>query len=299
MKRIVSEATKEKQRQARLRFLANGGEPGMLGRKQSDKQKNAVRKANLGNDHGVGQRSQEFKNRISEIAQSRDMGLRRGATNSSEHNRKIKEGLRNFYDNNEVPQSRKDLLSEASKRVWKTKEYRDKFSKARKGYKLTKEHKDKITEASRRLHKDAGYIKKQKDGMHRPEVTAKLKENRAKRVLPLKDTSIEIALQNELSSKGIVFEKHKKLPGLPDIFISPNICIFADGDYWHSNPKSYDKNHVIRYGSKVLSQKEIWAKDEKINKILRGKGYIVFRFWGSDIKKNARACINQIKVIHS
>jgi len=141
MKRIVSEVTKEKQRQARLRFLANGGESGMLGRKQSTKQKKAARHANIGNKNGAGPRKQEFKDRISVIAQGRDMGLRRGATNSPQHNEKIR--LSNLGQKRS--QETIENIRRASIILWKDPKYREKFSKARKGYKETKEHKNKIS----------------------------------------------------------------------------------------------------------------------------------------------------------
>lgn len=42
---------------------------------------------------------------------------------------------------------------------------------------------------------------------------------------------------------GIAFEKQKPLLGITvsDIFIYPNVAIFADGDYWHKDIKFRDQ----------------------------------------------------------
>ena len=57
---------------------------------------------------------------------------------------------------------------------------------------------------------------------------------RMKQVMPFKDTKPELLIQSKLINEGIVFEKHKRLLGQPDIFIEPNICLFVDGCYWHN-----------------------------------------------------------------
>lgn len=105
---------------------------------------------------------------------------------------------------------------------------------------------------------------------HSDEVKAK----RLLQVIPIKDTSIEVALQNALKEKGIEFEKHKPIFGQPDIFIEPNICIFADGDYWHNLEKSK-------------------KRDAEVNITLQLMGYKVIRLWEHDIKKRLGWCICQ------
>lgn len=90
------------------------------------------------------------------------------------------------------------------------------------------------------------------------------KKTRPYIVFPRKDTSIEIKMQRFLSSIGIPFETHKSILGQPDIFIEPNICIFADGDYWHQYPNGR-------------------ARDRWVNKELEKQGYSVIRIWEHDI----------------
>jgi DNA mismatch endonuclease (patch repair protein) len=122
------------------------------------------------------------------------------------------------------------------------------------------------------------------------ETRQKLREARLHRVFPLKDTSIEIALQNKLKELDITFEKHKTIIGQPDIFIQPNICIFADGCYWHGCEQCIDKNKMSNW---ILARQ---VSDRIITANLRNKGYKVFRFWEHDIRKNVDACIAQIQI---
>ena len=94
-----------------------------------------------------------------------------------------------------------------------------------------------------------------------------------------KETSIERAIFAELTLRNIVFEKHWKIKIAAteiDAFIQPNICIYADGDYWHHLP-----DYIVR--------------DARQNKILLENGYKVFRFWQHDIKKDVKACVDQIE----
>lgn len=91
-----------------------------------------------------------------------------------------------------------------------------------------------------------------------------------------KDASIEVKLQKGLTNENINFKTHIPLEGQPDIFIEPDICIFADGNYWHNFPHGRNR-------------------DKLVTKILLQKGFKVLRFWESEINKNFSDCIQNIK----
>ena len=103
----------------------------------------------------------------------------------------------------------------------------------------------------------------------------KIKLARSKQILPFKDTTIEVAIQESLSKHNINFEKHKSIFGQPDIFIKPNIAIFCDGDYWHSRQSSIER-------------------DALVNKTLEEKGYRVIRFWEKEIRRDVDLCVEKI-----
>jgi len=113
-------------------------------------------------------------------------------------------------------------------------------------------------------------------GKKRSDITKeKLKKARLRIIIPHKDTSIEVKLQKALSTQKIKFRKHVPITGQPDIFIEPNICIFADGDYWHNLEK----------GKK---------RDKYVNRKLKQMGYVILRFWEHQINKDLTGCLNKI-----
>jgi very-short-patch-repair endonuclease len=120
--------------------------------------------------------------------------------------------------------------------------------------------------------------------IHSPETRRRLKETRAKQILPTKDTKIEKKIQVFLKELGIGFILHKyvqiKHGYQCDIFIpNLNLVIECDGDYWHGNLNHPNVN--------VLNsrQRETTEKDKIRTQELIEKGFKVLRLWGSEIEK--------------
>lgn len=92
------------------------------------------------------------------------------------------------------------------------------------------------------------------------------------------DTDIEIIMKESLIKENINFEPQAMIKGITtsDFLLDNKIIVECDGDYWHTLPK----------------QK---IRDKKVNKSLKDAGYIVLRFWGSDIKEDISNCITIIK----
>jgi G:T-mismatch repair DNA endonuclease (very short patch repair protein) len=122
----------------------------------------------------------------------------------------------------------------------------------------------------------------------KPETREKIREARMKQKLPKEDTSIEVFLFNILRKLKVSFIPHKPLLGItrPDAFVSPNKCIYADGDYWHTNPKFYSFWNMTQ-----LKNRE---RDIIANSTLKQNGYKVLRLWENDIEKHPERCINRI-----
>lgn len=110
---------------------------------------------------------------------------------------------------------------------------------------------------------------------------------------PSNPSSIELMLRKALNKIGIEFEPHKKLLNITevDIFIEPNIVIYCDGDYWHANPSKYNYNELDN------NQEDHVERDTRNNILLEEKGYIVLRFWESEIKLNPDLCAKKIAKI--
>ena len=113
-----------------------------------------------------------------------------------------------------------------------------------------------------------------------------------------KDTSIENSLRKALWHEGIRYRKnYKKLPGNPDIAITKyRIAIFCDGEFWHGKAWNEKKENI-------KTNRDYWInkierninRDNKVDKELEKMGWIIFHFWGKEIKKNLTDCVREIK----
>ena len=113
-----------------------------------------------------------------------------------------------------------------------------------------------------------------------------------------KDTKPEVLLRKALWKRGIRYRKnYAALPGKTDIALTRyKIAIFVDGDFWHA------RDHQDSPGEQVASNKEYWQnklknnveRDKAVNDVLTEDGWLVLRFWSSDVMKHLDDCINQI-----
>lgn len=120
--------------------------------------------------------------------------------------------------------------------------------------------------------------------------------------IPSKNTRPEVALRRELWKRGLRYRVNDaKLPGKPDIVFSRvKIVVFCDGDYWHGHNwalRGYSSldDELTRYSQywQVKIRKNV-ERDAKNNQILKDAGWLVLRFWESDIKKNKEKCAEQV-----
>ena len=244
---------------------------------------------------------------MSEIAKRRMSESKKGIKLSEITKRKISEGnkgkkrseeSRRMYSESKKgeknPRYGKPSPMKGKKGKKFTEEQKRRVSVALKGRKLSEEHKRKMSEANKG-EKNPRYGKPSpmKGKKHKPSSLKKMREKRLHQVFPPKNTSIEIILQNGLRKKGIKFQTHKPILGQPDLFIEPNICVFADGDW--------DHGYLYMNGldcSKWKRNNEYFEKkiqeDKEITKELKKMKYKVRRFWGHKIKENPEKCIQEI-----
>lgn len=111
------------------------------------------------------------------------------------------------------------------------------------------------------------------------------------REMPFRDTKIEKMISNEMKKRGIVFIPQYAIDGkfVCDFFIPKyNLVIECDGDYWHANPLIYNSNKLdTRQINKV-------RRDKWKDKYLREKGFIIMRFFETDINKSVSDCIDKV-----
>ena len=207
--------------------------------------------------------NQESKNKISNSLKGQP------CYKSAERNKKLSIAQKNWLKEN--PHS---MLNKKNKWGHHTEETKQKMNLSKKGKPLSEEHKRKLSEIRKRKLK-TGELKHPK-GMLGKQQTKKWRKMRKNLVIPKKDTSIEVKIQNFLKKLGIEFFTHQYIKiehGYQcDILIpAMNLVIECDGDYWHKYPIGNDIDHIrtkelIQKGFKVLRLWEFEIKAMDINK---------------------------------
>ena len=126
------------------------------------------------------------------------------------------------------------------------------------------------------------------------------KEQRHKNMSHIRaeNTKAEVLLRKALWHRGIRYRKnYKELPGKPDIAITRcHIAVFVDGDFWHA------RGHQKNPGEQVGSNPQYWQKklkrnverDKEVNDALTSMGWLVLRFWASDVEKELDTYVSKI-----
>lgn len=162
-----------------------------------------------------------------------------------------------------------------------------------KGKQLDEKHKIRLRNL--RLGKKSHRIGLTLEQEYGIEIAKTIKEKRAKQVIPMVDTKIEIKIQQFLRILGIEYLTHFYIKEIEhryccDIFIPiqegilQKTIIECDGDFIHCNPKKYSADFVRFPKGEKITAKQIWEKDKIRTKELKEKGFRVIRLWGSEIK---------------
>lgn len=112
-----------------------------------------------------------------------------------------------------------------------------------------------------------------------------------------KDTKQEQRLRLALWHCGVRYRKNwKVLPGKPDIAITRcKIAVFIDGDFWHGRDiKQIDKQVKSNRSYWLPKIKKNIERDAQVNDQLTEMGWMILRFWESDINKDIDSCIDKI-----
>lgn len=119
-----------------------------------------------------------------------------------------------------------------------------------------------------------------------------------------RENRTEVALRRYLHSTGLRFRKYTAgLSGRPDfVFVSARVAVFVDGDFWHARLL---REHGLAALTSSLQtpRREYWIakfvrrvlRDEEVNVRLRKAGWLVMRFWESDVRKNMLAIARRIE----
>lgn len=120
------------------------------------------------------------------------------------------------------------------------------------------------------------------------------------------DTEPELLLRKALWEKGLRYRiNYKQLPGKPDIvFTRARIAVFCDGDFWHGH--NWALRGIPSLEEELASYTDFWKnkilknieRDKKNNEKLKECGWIVIRFWESDIRNNLENCVSCVEKMY-
>src|SRR5688572_21770714 len=113
------------------------------------------------------------------------------------------------------------------------------------------------------------------------------------------DSKHEVTLRRELWKRGFRFRKNvRRILGNPDIVFSRSkVLVFCDGDFWHGrNWKTLRKNlskgtNSSYWLAKIQSNMK---RDRKTMAALERNGWLVLRFWETDIHRGPKTVANRI-----
>jgi len=328
-RRKVSDETRRKQSRRMKEFYASGGQNLTKGRKHSEETRRKLSKlakkrlADPTKHPMYGRKhSAESRRRNSEAQKKLHAGGYQSPFKGKKHSassiKKMREshkGAKAWNKGKQHSEETRQKIREARARQVTTNETKRKMSRSQKkrvsrpeyvsprqGKKDSAETKKLKSDIVKERYKDKTkhpfYGKKHKRGTRK-----KMRVARSTAVFPRIDTKIEKILQELCDSAGIKYQKHKSFNlgfqyHQTDLFIEPNICIEADGVYWHAHPKYYKPDVIIHRAhknKKQMTAKDVRARDRKITRTMEKQGLIVLRFWADEIKETPEKCLQKIK----
>lgn len=126
-----------------------------------------------------------------------------------------------------------------------------------------------------------------------PDIFTKQKRSEIMSRIRSKGTKIELKMKTALEENKIDFEYQPKLYGKPDFLVKPNIVIFCDSSFWHGRYWSKLRKQLSGYWLTHIEKNR--KRDSAVNKTLRSEGYVILRFWDTQINKDVEKCISKVK----
>jgi DNA mismatch endonuclease (patch repair protein) len=127
-----------------------------------------------------------------------------------------------------------------------------------------------------------------------PDIFTKEKRSKIMSGIRSKGSKIEVKMMKALEESDLESEYQPRIFGKPDFLICPNIVVFCDSSFWHGrNWKKIKRRLREGYWQEHIEKNR--ERDKIVNIGLKKAGYVVLRFWDTQIEKDIGSCIKKIK----
>lgn len=122
---------------------------------------------------------------------------------------------------------------------------------------------------------------------------------RSKNMAAIKSTGTkdEVLLGKALWNAGLRYRKNNRsVFGRPDFtFKKYKVAVFVDSEFFHGKDWETRKRPETNAEFWVKKIKRNIERDNEVNLHLQNSGWVVFRFWSKEVRKNTDQCVNVIK----
>ena len=111
-------------------------------------------------------------------------------------------------------------------------------------------------------------------------------------------TSLERKMEHILRDLRINYQRQPDILGHPDFRIKKSkILVFCDSSFWHGRRPEDVGGFSFRRNAVFWSNKlyENRRRDARITRALRGRGWLVLRFWDTDILRRSNVVENRLR----
>jgi DNA mismatch endonuclease (patch repair protein) len=123
-----------------------------------------------------------------------------------------------------------------------------------------------------------------------------------------RDTRPELMLRRHLHARGLRFRVHPNdVLGRPDIVNRRRrIAVFVDGDFWHANPREWERRGFARMEDQFpLDKRDAWSeklrrtvdRDREVTQRLLDTGWTVVRVWESDVRADVTTAAAKVEAV--
>lgn len=116
------------------------------------------------------------------------------------------------------------------------------------------------------------------------------------RVRSAGNLSTEIKLARLLRNHRLCgWRRRSSLPGKPDfIWSQAKVALFVDGCFWHGHNCGRNLKPITNEGYWDYKIRKNIARDKRVTRVLRKKGWVVVRIWECRLEKDPERCLRRI-----